>query len=58
MAFFKSMANSFSESTIFISQNGLFPQFKERVLKVYSSVEVENWLHLDTFSKALDILDD
>lgn len=56
-AFYKSMLNSFSEMTTFISQHGILEEFKERIVKIFNHTQTENWLYKDSFSKALDILD-
>jgi len=56
-SFYKSMANSFTEMTQFVSQNGLLSEFKERIVKTYQHSQTENWLFGEEFSKALDILD-
>lgn len=56
-AFYKSMANSFQEATQFISVNGLLTDFKERIVKIYTITQDQNWLFEEEFSKALDILD-
>lgn len=56
-AFYKSMANSFQEATQFISVNGLLPEYKDRIVKVYSITQEQNWLFEEEFSRALDIID-
>lgn len=56
-AFYKSMLNSFVEAVQFISLNGLLPDFKERIVKIYTRSLERNWLFSEGFSKALDILD-
>ncbi|MBQ4915155.1 hypothetical protein J8L85_11945 [Maribacter sp. MMG018] len=56
-AFYKSMLNSFVEMTTFISQNNLLSEYKERLLKIYDRTQSDNWLYMEDFSRALDILD-
>ena len=56
-AFYKSMANSFTEMTHFVSQNGLLSEFKERIVKTCQHTQTENWPFGEEFLKALDILD-
>lgn len=56
-AFYKSMLNSFEEAVRFISLNGLLPDFKERIAKIYTNTQERNWLFSEGFSKALDIID-
>lgn len=56
-AFYKSMLNSFEQAVQFISVNGLLPDFKERIIKIYSHTQEQNWLFSEGFSKALDIID-
>lgn len=56
-SFYKSMGNSFAQMTQFVSQNGLFGEFKERIVTFYQQTQNENWPYGEEFSKALDILD-
>ncbi len=56
-AFYKSMLNSFTEATGFISQQGLIPEFKARIVTVYAEIRERQWPLLEGFNKALDILD-
>lgn len=56
-AFYKSMANSFTEMTTFISQNSLLAEYRERILKIYKQTQEQNWLFEEDFSRALDIID-
>lgn len=56
-SFYKSMSNSFTEAVQFISINGLLGDFKERIVKVYTITQAENWLFEEEFSRALDIID-
>jgi hypothetical protein len=56
-AFFKSMLNSFNEMTQYVSINGMLPEFKERIIKVYQFTQDNHWLFEEEFSRALDILD-
>lgn len=56
-SFFKSMANSFTEMTTYVSQNGLLTEYRERILKIYRLTQEQNWLFEEDFSRALDIID-
>lgn len=56
-AFYKSMLNSFSEAVQFIAINALLPGFKERIVKVYTETQEQNWQFGEGFSRALDIID-
>ena len=56
-AFYKSMLNSFNEVLQFVSVQGILPEFKERIVKIYTETQTQNWLFEDDFSKALDIID-
>ena len=56
-AFYKSMLNSFSEAVQFISINALLPEFKERIVKIYTETQERNWLFGEGFSRALDVID-
>ncbi len=53
-SFFKSMANSFAEATHFISLNGMLTDFKDRIVKYYTTTQDQHWTHSEEFSKALD----
>lgn len=56
-AFYKSMLNSFTEVIRFTTVQGILPEFKDRILKIYTETQKQQWLFEDEFSKALDILD-
>ena len=56
-AFFKSMSNSFSEMTQFVSTHQLLIQFKPRILLIYRAVLEAKWPQTTEFSRALDVLD-
>ena len=56
-SFFKSMANSFTEMTTYVSQNGLLTEYRERILKIYRLTQEQKWLFEEDFSRALDIID-
>lgn len=56
-AFYKSMLNSFSEATQFISQEALLPDYKDRILSVYEEVSNQEWPLKEGFNRAMDLLD-
>ena len=56
-SFYKSFLNSFTEATHFVSINGLLPEFKDRIIKVYQFTQDNHWLFEEDFSRALDVLD-
>jgi len=56
-AFYKSMLNSFNELIQYTSLQGLLPNFRERIVKIYTITQDKNWLYEEDFSKALDIVD-
>ncbi len=56
-AFYKSMLNSFAEAVQFISINSLLPDFKQRIVKIYTETQEQNWQFSEGFSRALDIID-
>lgn len=56
-SFFKSMLNSFNEVVHFTSVQGIFKDFKERILKIYTETQNQKWPYEEEFSKALDIID-
>lgn len=56
-AFFKSMLNSFEQAVQYTSINGMLPDFKERIIKVYQESQEQEWLFAEGFSRVLDILD-
>lgn len=56
-SFYKSMLNSFEEVTQYISLNSLLPDFKDRILNIYRSVNDQKWEFRESFSRALDVLE-
>ena len=56
-SFYKSMLNSFNELIQFTVVQGILPEFKERIIKIYKETQKQKWLFEDDFSKAIDILD-
>ena len=56
-AFYKSMLNSFTEATQFISQEALLPDYKDRVVDIYKETQEQNWPLGEGFNRALDLLD-
>jgi len=56
-SFYKSMLNSFTEAVHFVSVNGLLFDFKDRIVKIYTTTQERNWPFGEGFSRALDILD-
>ncbi len=56
-AFYKSMLNSFTELIQYTTLQCLIPNFKERIVKIYTITQDKNWLYEEGFSKALDIVD-
>lgn len=57
-SFYKSMLNSFKEVVQYVCLNGLFPEFKNRIITIYKQTQEQRWPLEDEFSKALDILDE
>ena len=53
--FYKSMLNSFEETLQYVLLNYLLPEFKERILKIYQKVHERNWLHAESFARAMDV---
>ena len=51
------MLNSFKEVVHFTSVQGIFTDFKERILKIYTETQNQKWPYEEEFSKALDIID-
>ena len=56
-AFYKSMLNSFTEATQFISQEALLAEFKDRIVHIYKAIGEQQWPLKEGFNRALDILD-
>ena len=56
-SFYRSMLNSFNEVIQYTTVQGIFPEFRERILKIYTETQNQKWLLEDEFSKALDIID-
>lgn len=56
-AFYKSMLNSFEQAVQYTSVNGLLPDFKGRILKVYEETQEQDWLFGEGFSRVLDLIE-
>ncbi|MEL6918337.1 MAG: DUF6155 family protein [Bacteroidota bacterium] len=56
-AFYKSMLNSFTETLQYTSLHSLLPEFKDRILSVYTLTQEQEWSYGEGFSRALDIID-
>ncbi len=56
-AFYKSMLNSFTEAIQHIAVHTLLPDFKDRILKIYTTTQEQKWLFSEGFSRALDTID-
>jgi hypothetical protein len=56
-AFYKSMLNSFTEATQYLSQEALLSDFKGRILSVYEEVSIQGWPLKEGFNRAMDLLD-
>ncbi len=52
--FYKSMLNSFDQAVVYISQNGLLSDFKNRIVAIYNDVETQKWPNFEDFSRSLD----
>ena len=56
-AFYKSMLNSFKEGIQHIATNNLLPDFRTRIVAIYTVTQSQNWLFKEGFSRALDAID-
>lgn len=56
-AFHKSMLNSFTEASQYLSQESLLADYKERILSIYKEVGVQDWPLKEGFNRAMDLLD-
>lgn len=56
-SFFKSMSNSFTEAVHFVSVNSLLHDFKDRIMKIYTTTQDQHWPFEEEFSRALDSID-
>ncbi|MDO1514731.1 DUF6155 family protein [Maribacter confluentis] len=56
-SFYKSMLNSFNEVIQFTVNQGVFPDFKTRIVKIYKETQQQRWPLEEDFSKALDIIE-
>lgn len=56
-AFYKSMLNSFAQGVQFISVNGLLPDFRGRIDKIYEETQSQNWLFGEEYSRVMDSID-
>lgn len=55
--FYKSMLNSFDQAVVYISQQSLLPEFKNRMAIIYTKVEEQQWPNYTDFSNVLDKVD-
>lgn len=55
--FYKSMLNSFDQAVVYISQQSLLPEFKNRMAIIYTKVEEQQWPNYTDFSSVLDKVD-
>ncbi len=55
--FYKSMLNSFKELLQHATLHGLIEEHKDRIVKIYTLTQENNWMFSEEFSKALDIVD-
>jgi Zn-dependent M32 family carboxypeptidase len=55
--FYKSMLNSFEELVQFVSLNRILPEYRPRIIEIYRKVQERDWLHAESFSKSLQVLD-
>jgi len=51
------MLNSFKSALQFIAVHGLLPDFKNRIITIYTTTQEQQWLFSEEFSKALDAID-
>ncbi|WP_299534105.1 DUF6155 family protein [Ulvibacterium sp.] len=56
-AFYKSMLNSFREVIQFLVLNGMISDFKQRIVKIYQTVQDNHWPYAEDFSRTLDIVE-
>ncbi|MCL5244353.1 DUF6155 family protein [Cellulophaga sp. 20_2_10] len=56
-AFYKSMLNSFEQAVQYIAVNSILPEFKNRIVLIYTETQDKNWMYADGFSRALDSID-
>ncbi len=56
-SFFKSMLNSFDQAVHFVSVHGLLADFRQRIAQFYTTVQDENWVFEEGFSRVLDSID-
>lgn len=55
--FYKSMLNSFDQAVVYISQQGLLPDFRNRIAIIFNKVEEQEWPNYTEFSAVLDKVD-
>lgn len=56
-SFYKSMLNSYNEVIQFTVNQGVFPEFRTRILKIYKETQQQKWPFEEDFSKALDSIE-
>lgn len=55
--FYKSMLNSFEQAIQYVALHSLLPEFKERILQIYTETQEKKWVFAEGFSRALDSID-
>jgi len=53
-SFYTSMFNSFESAMTFISENGMFPDMKGRIIKFLGEVEDQQWINESAFFNCAD----
>lgn len=53
-AFTKSMLKSYEQAVDYIYQNGVLPEFKSRIIKIYECAEAQKWDNTYKFEKLAD----
>ncbi|WP_298485800.1 DUF6155 family protein [uncultured Maribacter sp.] len=56
-SFYKSMLNSFKEALQYAALHGFVTENKDRIVKIYTLTQENNWTFAEDFSKALDLVD-
>ena len=52
--FFKSMLNSFEQAVAFLISNGIFEEFKSRIIAIDNETTRQNWINKEEFSAIIE----
>jgi C4-dicarboxylate transporter len=55
--FYKSMLNSFEQAVTFLISNGIFSEFKKRIIAIHDETVAQKWKNKSEFQAIIERLD-